>query len=83
MLNTKVLKTWRNRQKVIDLRTTGGRYFGYKTRPPLLPSARDALKHHNAVKFGILFDKKLISSIKPFTFGALDLGSPNSGDPSL
>jgi hypothetical protein len=33
MLNTKVLKTWRNRQKVIDLRTTGGRYFGYKTRP--------------------------------------------------
>ena len=36
-------------------------------------------KHHNAVKLGILFDKKLISSI----IGALDLGSPNSGDPSF
>ena len=40
LLNTKVLKTWRNRQKVIDLRAAGGRYFGYKSRPPLLTAPK-------------------------------------------
>ena len=40
LLNTKVLKTWGNRQKVIDLSAAGGRYFGYKTRPPSSYSPR-------------------------------------------
>lgn len=49
MLNTKVLKTRRNRQKVIDLCTAGGRYFGYKTRPDshLLKQDAQHTQHKN------------------------------------